>query len=78
MSLTALRRRVNRARNHKPLITCPASRHLHIMAESLAKGKGYPMFEEEPQHCAETMLSVLASLWELRAKQYPPEQEKQG
>jgi hypothetical protein len=64
--LRNLRRRVQRARNFPN--TCPASRHLHLMAERLAKGQRYPMFHEEPQHCAETMLSVLESLWKLRNK----------
>lgn len=38
------------------------------MAEALAAGERYAMLEEEPQHCAETMLSVLESLWKLRTK----------
>jgi len=48
--------------------TCPASRHLHMMAEALASGRKYHMLNEEPQHCAETMLSVLHSLWTLRTE----------
>lgn len=48
--------------------TCPASRHLFIMADLLAKGKPYPMLQEEPEHCAVSMLAVLAALWELRTK----------
>lgn len=63
--LRQLRRRVNRARNF-PVNTCPASRHLHIMADSITKKHGYPMLNEEPEHCAITMYSVLASLWEAR------------
>jgi hypothetical protein len=61
-------RRVNKARDF-PRTTCPASRHLHMIAEALAKGEPYPMLTEEPEHCAETMLAVLASLWELRSQQ---------
>jgi hypothetical protein len=60
-----LRRRVNRARKF-PDNTCPASRHLHIMADALLSGRGYPMLQEEPQHCAESILSVLESLWKSR------------
>lgn len=68
-------RRTNRARNF-PTNTCPASRHLHLMAECLAKGKPYAMFDEEPEHCAITMLSVLESLWTLRTKAgWPSEKE---
>lgn len=71
-----LRRRVNRARDF-PRNTCPASRHLHLMAEHLATGKAYPMLQEEPEHCAETMLSVLESLWKLRTR-HPDALEKHG
>ena len=59
-----LRRRVNRARNF-PTNTCPASRHLHIMADALMSG-GYPMLQEEPEHCARSIYSVLESLWKAR------------
>lgn len=65
--LANLRRRVNRARRF-PANTCPASRHLHSMADALAMGQRYPMFEDEPEHCAETMLAVLEALWKLRAR----------
>lgn len=65
--LSNLRRRVNRARRTF-VNTCPASRHLHLMAECLASGKGYAMLQEEPEHCAGTMLSVLESLWKLRTE----------
>lgn len=65
--LTNLRRRVNRARNF-PTNTCAASRHVHLMAEALAVGKPYPMLTEEPEHCAESLLAVLESLWKLRSQ----------
>jgi hypothetical protein len=64
--LRNLRNRVNRAR--KPSTTCPASRHLHMMAEALAAGRPYPMLVDEPQHCAETMLAVLETLWKARTR----------
>ncbi len=63
--LANTRQRVNRARRFGKN-TCPASRHLHRMADTLASGHLYAMFEDEPEHCAETMLSVLESLWKLR------------
>lgn len=64
-----LRRRVNRARRGTGVgVTCPASRHVHIMAEALLKPRGYPMLAEEPEHCAGSMLSVLESLWKARAQ----------
>lgn len=65
--LPNLRRRVNRARRF-PDNTCPASRHLHLMAEALATDRTYLMLQEEPVHCASTMLSVLESLWKARTE----------
>lgn len=65
--LNDLRKRVKRARKF-PDNTCPASRHLYLMADALAKGEPYHMLAEEPQHCAETMLAVLAALWESRTR----------
>ena len=65
--MTALKRRASRAKKF-PDNTCPASRHLHLMALRLAAGKPYPMLTEDPVYCAETMLAVLASLWEHRTR----------
>lgn len=70
--LKAIRRRVDRARNF-PTNTDPFSRHLHIMADCLLKPKKdgslrYPMFAEEPEHCAESIYVTLASLWESRTE----------
>lgn len=59
--------RMNKARNF-PTGTCPASRHAALIGECLAKGKTYPMLTEEPEYVAGTILSVVASLWEARAK----------
>ena len=64
-TLSNLKRRVTRARNF-PTNTCPASRHLHMMALQLAKGKPYYMISEEPQYCAASMFAVLESLWKAR------------
>lgn len=66
-SMTDLKRRASRAKRF-PTNTCPASRHLHLMAQRLADGKPYPMLADEPTQCAETMLAVLTSLWEARTK----------
>lgn len=66
-NMTDLKRRASRAKRF-PDNTCPASRHLHLMAQRLAAGKPYPMLADEPRQCAETMLAVLASLWEARTK----------
>jgi hypothetical protein len=67
MTLAAQRRRTKRARRFLEN-TCSASRHVHEMAECLASGKKYHMFEEDPKYCAESMLSVLESLWILRTE----------
>ena len=47
--LRNLRRRVANARDF-PENTCPASRHLHLMASALATGKQYPMLADEGAH----------------------------
>jgi len=60
-------RRTNRARRF-PTNTCPASRHVHMMAEALAKGEKYCMLQEDPKYCGQSMLAVLESLWKLRAE----------
>lgn len=63
--LDNVRRRAERAGNGQ---TCPASRHVELMATVLAAKKKYPMFDEEPEHCAMSMYSVLESLWKARAE----------
>jgi len=65
--LSALKRRVAQAKRF-PANTCPASRHVHMMALALARGETYHMLTEEPEHCAESMLSVLESLWKARTE----------
>lgn len=67
--LVNVRRRAERARGGNTIgtiVTCPASRHLMLMADALAAGKSYPMFAEEPQHCAVSIYAVLESLWKAR------------
>lgn len=76
--LSNLRRRVNRALKAGSN-TCPASRHLLLMAETLASGKTYAMLHEEPKYCAGTMLSVLESLWKLRTESgWPSEKDRKS
>ena len=60
--LINVRRRALRAMEH----TCPASRHLEVMADTLASDESYLMLEEDPKYCAATMYSVLESLWKAR------------
>jgi hypothetical protein len=61
---------LKRTRNARHFMknTCPASRHVHLIAESLAKGDKYHMIDEEPEHVAVSLLSVLESLWNLRTE----------
>lgn len=51
-----------------PHVTCPASRHVAMMAEALADQGQYLMLADEPEYCAESLASVVASLWEARAE----------
>ncbi len=63
-----VRRRVDRARN-APGVTCPASRHVHMIADALVAGENPYMLQEDPEHCAGSLYAVLESLWKLRAKE---------
>lgn len=60
-------RRVKRYRDF-PVNTCPASRHAEIIGEALVKGRPYPMLVEEAEHCGQSILSAVASLYEARSK----------
>ncbi len=60
-------RRVNRARKF-PVNTCPASRHVQMIGESLIRGKPYPMIDEEPEHVGGSILSVVESLFKARTE----------
>ena len=65
--IVRVKARVRRWRNF-PHNTCPASRHVQLIAEHLASGKKYPMLAEEPEHCAGSMLSTVASLFKARTQ----------
>lgn len=58
---------MDKARNF-PDGTCPASRHVAIMADCLAFNAEYSMLDSEPRHCAISLASVVKSLWEARAE----------
>ena len=47
--------------------TCPASRHVQLMAEELASDGKYYMLEEDPGHCAGSLASVVSSLYQTRS-----------
>lgn len=63
----ALRTRANKARNF-PTNTCPASRHVHMMADYLSTVGYYHMFEDEPLHAAGSLYAVVTALWEARTR----------
>ena len=65
--LRNLKRRVERARKF-PENTCAASRHVHLIADQLSRGTVPHMLIDEPQHCADSMLSVLEALWKARTE----------
>jgi hypothetical protein len=50
-----------------PNNTCPASRHVQMIAESLVETGEYPMLVEDPRHCADSMASVISSLYSARS-----------
>lgn len=62
-----LKKRVNKARKF-PENTCPASRHVQMMGEYLTTKNGYPMLQEEPEHCAQSILATVAALYEARTE----------
>ena len=47
--------------------TCPASRHAQTIAESLLNHGEYSMLQEDPAHCANTIASVVSSLYQARS-----------
>jgi len=60
-------RRANRERRF-PENTCPASRHVQMIGEALAKRRPYPMLQEEPEHVAGSLLSTVGSLYAARTE----------
>lgn len=55
-------------RTSKAVVTCPASRHVQLMADGLMRSKGYPMLAYEPEHCASSMLATVVNLYEARVE----------
>jgi hypothetical protein len=58
---------VSRARRF-PDNTCPASRHVQLIAENLIRYGRDGVMESEPKHAAESMLVVLEHLWKARSE----------
>lgn len=69
--LSNVRRRADRVKGPGWItpVTCPASRHVLLMADLLARGKVPVMFSDDPEHCAGSLYAVLESLWKLRKSQ---------
>jgi hypothetical protein len=59
-------KKMNKARRF-PEGTDPCSRHVAIMAETLAKGLPYPMLDDEREHCAISLAATVEMLWEARS-----------
>lgn len=51
-----------------PANTCGASRHAAQIGVALVRDEPYPMLDEDPAYCGESILSVVASLWESRTE----------
>lgn len=51
-----------------PANTCGASRHAAQIGVALVRDEPYPMLDEEPAYCGESILSVVASLWDARTE----------
>lgn len=51
-----------------PTNTCGTSRHAQMIAEALIKGDNYPMLQEEPEYCGESIAHCVAELWRLRSE----------
>lgn len=64
-----VRRRANRIRDkHGFAVTCPASRHVHMIADALSSRTAYDRLPWEQDHIAGSLYAVLESLWKDRAK----------
>lgn len=60
-----LLRRLSRARSF-PNNTDPATRHAEIIGRALLSMRPYPMLQEEPEHCAQSILCACTAVYELR------------
>lgn len=58
-------RRLLRGR-YFPDFTDASSRHVRMMADGLLSKHGYPMFQEEPDHCAYSLVVTVEQLWKAR------------
>lgn len=61
----SLLRRLNRHRSF-PVNTDPFCRHAQMIGYYLPRKRGYPMLQEEPMHCAISILATVLSLYKAR------------
>lgn len=68
-TLAAAKSAINRMRRARrfPEGTCPASRHVAMMAEAMANGRQYQMLHEDPMECAISLAATVEALWKARA-----------
>jgi hypothetical protein len=55
-------------RKARIIVTDPWSRHAAMIAEHVGMGKPYAMLQEEPEHCAESILVTARNLWLARLR----------
>ncbi len=72
-------RRANKARKSDGVtcVTCPASRHAHMIADYVGRREPYPMLQEEPEHCAGSIMSAVGSLYLARRELEESRQQAQ-
>lgn len=46
--------------------TCPASRQAFKIGAALVKGRRYPMIQESPEHCGDSIIATVLALWDAR------------
>lgn len=46
--------------------TCPASRHAYKIGAAIVKGRRYPMIQESPEHCGDSIIATVLALWDAR------------
>lgn len=67
-----LLRQANELRQASPvMLTCPASRHVQLMAANIMGRRGvhaYPMLLEDPSYCAASMLAAVVNLYVVRSE----------
>lgn len=47
---------------------CEASRQTYQLGCALLRGDPYPMLQEDPQHCGESLMATVGALHQARAK----------